>query len=94
MRIRSPEHSRLIVSHQVVVLMFRYILEHLSEPEILAIDRENELANCSVTSYELEDGGGGRHARLPLRLFNPVAPLEAAPEVEVTTEPDVPVAPK
>ncbi|HVF33120.1 MAG TPA: histidine phosphatase family protein [Acidimicrobiales bacterium] len=84
----------LIVSHQVVVLMFRYILEHLSETEILAIDREHLLANCSVTSYELDDGGDGGHARLSLRLFNHVAPLEAAPEVEVTTEPDVPVAAK
>lgn len=84
----------LIVSHQVVVLMFRYILEHLSEPEILAIDREHLLANCSVTSYELEEGVSGKHAQLALRLFNHVAPLEAAPEVEVTTEPDVPVAAK
>jgi broad specificity phosphatase PhoE len=84
----------LIVSHQVVVLMFRYILEHLSEHEILAIDREHQLANCSVTAYELEEGGEGRHARLALRLFNHVAPLEDAPGVEVTTEPDVPVAAK
>ena len=81
----------LIVSHQVVVLMFRYILEHLGEGEVLGIDREHELANCSVTSYELEEGTGGRHARLALRLFNHVAPLEEAPGVEVTTEPDVPV---
>ena len=79
----------LIVSHQVVVLMFRYILEHLSEQEILAIDRDNELANCSVTSYELEEGRSG-HGQMALRLFNHVAPLEEAGEA-VTTEPDVPV---
>lgn len=85
----------LIVSHQVVVLMFRYILEQLSEQEVLAIDAEHQLANCSVTSYELEQGDdGGRHARLALRLFNHVAPIEDQPGVEVTTEPDVPVAPK
>ena len=85
----------LVVSHQVVVLMFRYILEHLSEQEILGIDAEHQLANCSVTSYELVEGSGrNRHASLELRLFNHVAPLEDAPEVEVTTEPDVPVAAK
>jgi broad specificity phosphatase PhoE len=84
----------MIVSHQVVVLMFRYILEHLTEETALAIDREHELANCSVTSYELEEGASGRHAQLALRLFNHVAPLEEAPGVEVTTEPDVPVAAK
>jgi broad specificity phosphatase PhoE len=82
----------LVVSHQVVVLMFRYVLEHLSEGEILGIDREHQLANCSVTSYELEEGDdtGRRHARLALRLFNHVAPIEEAPDAEVTTEPDVP----
>ena len=81
----------LIVSHQVVVLMFRYILEHLSEQEVLAIDREHQLANCSVTSYELEEGRGVRkHGQMVLRLFNHVAPLEDAGE-PVTTDPDVPV---
>ena len=79
----------LIVTHQVVVLMFRYILEQMSEPQILAIDREHELANCSVTSYELQEGRSG-HGQMALRLFNHVAPLEEAGE-PVTTEPDVPV---
>lgn len=83
----------LIVSHQVVVLMFRYVLEHLDEAEVLAIDRAHQLANCSVTSYELEEGPEGRHAAMALRLFNHVAPLEMD-GTEVTTEPDVPVAAK
>ncbi len=84
----------LIVSHQVVVLMFRYILERLGEAEILDIDRAHELANCSITTYELEEGDGdGRHARLVLGLFNHVAPLEDS-GTAVTTQPDVPVASK
>lgn len=81
----------LIVSHQVVVLMFRYVLEKLGETEILEIDRAGELANCSVTSYELERGAGG-HAHLDLRLFNHVAPI-VQEGTEVTAEPDVPGAP-
>src|SRR3954449_1333042 len=41
----------LVVCHQVVVLMFRYLLEDLTEQEILEVDRKEELANCSVGSY-------------------------------------------
>ena len=82
----------LIVTHQVVVLMFRYLLENLTEAEVLAIDRQQELANCSVTSYEW-DASAGKQGALVLRRFNHVGPLEEA-GAPVTTEPDVPVAPK
>ena len=41
----------LIVSHQVVVLCLRYLLETLDEQQILAIDREGDVANCAVTEY-------------------------------------------
>ena len=82
----------LIVGHQVVVYCFRYLLERLTEDEILAIDREKNVANCSVTSYAF-DPALERHGALALRLFNFVAPLEEA-GAEVTRKPDVPVAPK
>lgn len=82
----------MVVTHQVVVLMFRYILENMSEEEVLAIDRQHEVANCSVTSYQLEAAGRLRPG-LALRRFNYVAPLEDA-GAPVTTEPDVPVAHK
>jgi broad specificity phosphatase PhoE len=82
----------LIVSHQVVVNCFRYLLERLSEEQILALDRAEEIANCSVTSYEFASTLG-RRGKLKLALFNFVAPLEDA-GAPVTTKPDVPVAPK
>jgi len=82
----------LLVCHSVVVLCFRYLLERMTEEGILEIDRENEVANCSVTSYAF-DPGRGRRGKLILREFNFVAPLEEAGE-EVTTEPDAPVATK
>jgi probable phosphoglycerate mutase len=77
----------LVVCHSVVVLCFRYLLENMTEEQILAIDRETDVANCSLTSYELRGGA------LALTRFNFVAPLrsEGAP---VTTEPDVPVEQK
>src|SRR3954471_21896176 len=44
----------LIVCHAVVVLCFRYLLERLTEQQILEIDRTDEVANCSVTRYEFD----------------------------------------
>ncbi len=82
----------LVVSHQVVVSCFRYLLERMSEEEIMAIDREKDIANCSVTSYEF-DPDLGRKGKLALRLFNFVAPLEEA-GTTVTRKPDAPVATK
>jgi broad specificity phosphatase PhoE len=82
----------LIVGHQVVVSCFRYLLERMTEEQIMAIDREKDVANCSVTSYEF-DPTLGRRGKLALRLFNFVAPLEEA-GAEVTRQPDAPVATK
>ncbi len=73
-----------IVSHQVVVLCLRYIIEDLDERALLAIDRQGEVANCSVTTYV-------RDERAPhgLRLlqYNAVEPLQEE-GAEVTHEPD------
>jgi 2,3-bisphosphoglycerate-dependent phosphoglycerate mutase len=79
----------LIVCHAVVVLCLRYILEHLTETELLAIDKQAEIANCSVTLYEHDETLGPR-GNLRLKLYNFVAPLEEA-GAPVTTEPDVKV---
>jgi broad specificity phosphatase PhoE len=77
----------LIVAHQVVVLIFRYLIEHLNEEEILEIDHAAEIANCSLTRFEHDSGEG----RLVLRCWNEVAPVAQSGE-QVTTEPDVPRA--
>jgi broad specificity phosphatase PhoE len=74
----------LIVCHSVVVMCFRYVLERLTEEEILGIDRDTDVANCSVTTYHSDPG---RRGRLVLETFNFVAPLEAA-GAPVTSEPD------
>ncbi|HVF41323.1 MAG TPA: histidine phosphatase family protein [Gemmatimonadaceae bacterium] len=82
----------LLVGHSVVVLCLRYLLEHMTEEQILAIDRECDVANCSVTSYRYERTGGPR-GKLALDVFNFVAPLEEA-GAPVTSEPDAKVAAK
>jgi broad specificity phosphatase PhoE len=80
----------LIVSHQVVVLCLRYLLEEMTEDQILAVDREGDVANCSVTEYRF-DPTSGQNGCLKLHQYNFVAPLEreGAP---VTREPDAAVA--
>jgi len=78
-----------IVSHQVVVLCFRYLLERLGEADILAIDREGDVANCSLTTYRFDSS----QRAYALQAYNVVAPLEEAGEA-VTRESDVPVAPR
>ena len=67
----------LIVSHQVVVLCLRYLLETLNEAEILAIDAEAEIANCAVTEYGFDPDASPARG-LQLRRYNFVAPLEEA----------------
>ncbi|MBV9773578.1 MAG: histidine phosphatase family protein [Gemmatimonadetes bacterium] len=80
----------LVVCHQVIVLCLRYLLECMTEEQILAIDREGEVANCSVTSYEF-DRSLGKQGKMALRTYNFVAPLveEGTP---VTSKPDARVA--
>ena len=82
----------LVVAHQVTVNCLRYLIERMDEAQILSIDKQGDVPNCSVTSYEY-DAGAGHRGGLVLKLANFVAPLleEGTP---VTREPDVPAAPK
>lgn len=82
----------LVVAHQVTVLCMRYLIERMSEAQILEIDREKDVANCSITAYEyaVDDSG---HGNLALRAYNYVHPVEDAGE-PVTKEPDVPANPR
>jgi probable phosphoglycerate mutase len=79
----------LIVAHQVVVLCMRYIIETLSEQQILDIDRQGDVKNCGVTEYAAaSDGqvGGG----MALVRYNFVAPLiEAGAPVTAEKEANV-----
>jgi len=81
----------LIVAHQVTVNCFRYLFEHLTEAQILEFDRNGDVPNCSVTSYEF-DPEAGKRGDLALRLVNFVAPLEET-GTPVTAAKDVASAP-
>ncbi|HEV7610533.1 MAG TPA: histidine phosphatase family protein [Steroidobacteraceae bacterium] len=95
LRLRSALHTLslyyagkrvLVVTHQVVVLCFRYLLENLTESELLEIDAQGDVANCSVTEYLYSGIPAAAHA-LALRQYNWIAPLREA-GASVTSEPD------
>jgi len=77
----------LIVCHQVVVLCMRYILEELTEEQILGIDKQADILNCGIVRYDFEPDAKG--VCVPrLAIWNQGTPLEeqGAP---ATAEPDM-----
>jgi probable phosphoglycerate mutase len=86
-----PGRRVLVVTHEVVVLCLRYLLEELDEQRILAIDAQGDVANCAVTEYAYRDDGGSQAGALVLLRYNETSPLQqqGAP---VTTAPDAKVA--
>jgi broad specificity phosphatase PhoE len=85
LRMDASGERLLVVAHQVVVLSFRYVLEELTEQDILAVDREADVANCSLTRFEIDPASGDGRPRLV--SWNETAPVEVAGE-QVTREPD------
>ena len=85
-----PGERVLISTHQVVVLMFRYVLEAMTEAEVLAVSHADPVAHCSVTSYVF-DPAVGRRGRMVLQEYNVVEPLVEEDE-PVTTHEDAPAA--
>jgi broad specificity phosphatase PhoE len=83
----------MIVSHEVVVLCLRYLLEELDEARILAIDGQGDVANCAITEYSYQPRGRTKDGSLVLQRYNETSPLQqkGAP---VTPAPDAPVAPR
>jgi broad specificity phosphatase PhoE len=79
--LRNDCERLVIVAHQAVIMVFRYVLEELTEQELLAVDKAEQVANASLTRYQLDAEGN-----LRLAAFNEVEHLAAE---EVTEEPDV-----
>jgi len=75
----------MIVAHQVVVLCLRYVIENLTEEEILAIDHEGDVANCSVTEYRF-DANELPSGALQLVRYNDAVDHNGS--TPVTAEPD------
>ena len=69
-----------VVTHQAVIMAFRFVLESLTEEDVLRIDRGTPLANCSLTTYR-SDGSG-----LALETYGAVEHLERSAAAETTHE--------
>jgi len=78
----------IIFAHQVVVLCLRYIIEDMDEAQILAIDKEGDVANCSVTQYHFAPDTG-RRGGLVLDRYNVLAPISDR-DIPITAAPDRP----
>lgn len=89
MRIDARDERVLLVAHQVVVLLTRYVLEQMDEQTILAIDAGGDVANCAVTSYVLDRDAG----RLALQHYNETTAL-VNDQTPVTSEPDNAIGPR
>lgn len=76
----------MIFTHQVVVLCLRYIIEGMTEADILAVDRAGDVANCAITDFRF-DPAVGRSGGLVLARYNVVAPMEEE-ATPVTKSPD------
>jgi broad specificity phosphatase PhoE len=62
----------LVVSHQAVLMLFRYVLEDLDEQQVLEIDRAQGVANTSLTVY------AGPPGELSLRTVGDASHLDAS----------------
>jgi 2,3-bisphosphoglycerate-dependent phosphoglycerate mutase len=51
------ERRVLLVTHEVVIIMIRYILERLDEETALKLSSDSTIANCSLTAYSLDNEG-------------------------------------
>lgn len=69
-----------LFSHEAVILAFRYVLEGLDAARVVALQKEEPLANCSLTRYVLTDGA------LTLAARDDTSAVEAG-GAEVTHEP-------
>jgi 2,3-bisphosphoglycerate-dependent phosphoglycerate mutase len=56
----------LIVTHEVVIRVFRYVFERLTETDILTIDRSCDIGNGAVSAYQFDE----EQNKLVLKLDN------------------------
>jgi 2,3-bisphosphoglycerate-dependent phosphoglycerate mutase len=85
-----PGRRVLVVAHEVVILIFRYVLEHVREADLLALSSSEPLANCSITSFAFDPSDGGGMVLTRFGAVDALADLDAP----VTHERDDAVAPR
>jgi broad specificity phosphatase PhoE len=81
-----PDRRVLLVTHEVPIIIIRYLVERLDEPAALALSEAGSIANCSLTTYVR-----GEDRRLRLDRDAWTVPLQAE-HTPITKAPDAPVA--
>jgi probable phosphoglycerate mutase len=81
-RAEHPGGRVLLVGHEAVVLLVRYLVESLDEAELMAVARSTTIANCSLSAWRAADG------RLMPETFNAVEHLHRE-DVPPTKQEDV-----
>jgi broad specificity phosphatase PhoE len=71
-----------LFTHQAVIMSYRYVLDGLTEDQLMEIDRTTRLGNVSMTTYHRPDG------ELELDVFGDTSIVDAA-SAETTAEPSV-----
>jgi broad specificity phosphatase PhoE len=66
----------LLVTHDVPILLVRYVIEHLDVGDVVALARV--IGNCSLTTYDLSPDG------LRLTCFNDTSHIQAHQDATVT----------
>lgn len=74
----EPGRRVLVVAHDAVVLLIRYVYEHLAEAELLEISRTTPVANASLTRLTRSAADG----RWSLASYNVTSHLDDANDAE------------
>lgn len=69
-----------LFTHQAVIMAYRYVLDGLTEEQLMEIDRRERLGNVSLTTYRRPKGD------LELEAFGDTSIVDAA-DAETTAEP-------
>jgi broad specificity phosphatase PhoE len=77
-RLTLPAERMLVVTHDVPILVSRYILERLAADDVTVLS--GRLRNCSVTSYRMGAGGEG----MELDMFNDTTALDRDDSAPIT----------
>jgi probable phosphoglycerate mutase len=51
-----PDGRVLLVGHEAIVLLLRYLIEGLDEDGLMKVAHEHSIANCSISTWARQDG--------------------------------------
>lgn len=76
-RLDYPDARVLVITHDVPILLTRYVIEQLTTDEVTALSRQ--VVNCGMTTYHR-----GPDGRLQLSSYNDATPVEEDESAEAT----------